>query len=51
MKALIPAQPVAPADFGKPRQPAMAPALGVTGRRRGGIEQLKRTVLSIEHLD
>src|SRR5512134_3560982 len=51
MKALIPAQPVAPADVGKPRQPAVAPALGVPGRRRGGVEQLKRTALGVEHRD
>src|SRR5512134_3889576 len=51
MKALIPAQPVAPADVGKPRQPTVAPALGVTGRRRGGVEQLKRTALGVELLD
>ena len=32
MKALIPAEPVAPADIGEARQPPVAPALGITGR-------------------
>jgi len=51
MKALIPAKPVAPADVGEPRQPTVAPALGIASRRRGGVEQLKRTVLGVEPLD
>src|SRR5512143_2337527 len=51
MKALIPAEPMAPANVGQTWPPTVASALGIAGRYRGGVEQLNRTVLSLEPLD
>jgi hypothetical protein len=45
MDAFIPAQAVAPANIGQPRQPARATTLGIPGRDPGAIEGFIGTAL------
>src|SRR5512143_3816884 len=51
MKALIPAEPVTPADIHHPRQPAQTAALGIAGRDCRGIQRLVGTRLRLQPLD
>src|SRR5512143_2954635 len=50
MKALIPSQPVAPANISQAGQPPLPPALGIARWRRRGIERLEGTALGLEVL-
>src|SRR5919205_3134753 len=50
MEALIPAQPVAPANIGQARQPARATALGLPRGDAGAVEGFVRTPLGCQEL-
>jgi hypothetical protein len=49
-KALIPAQPIAPADIRQPRQPAQPTALGIAGRDAGTVQGFVQTLLCGQEL-
>src|SRR5687767_10045824 len=45
VEAFIPAEPVAPADIGQPRQPAGAPALGIPRGNARAVQSFVETML------
>src|SRR5215813_281385 len=51
MDAFLPAQPVAPADIGQPRQPARTTTLGIAGRPPRAIEGFIGTALGRQEPD